>query len=526
MDSNNPFIREKSGLVKELSWFDIMLMAIAAPAASGILYYAVNMQTKFPGGSVGLAFLLGAIAFFPIVYLLALLSSGMPRAGSLYVGVSRVISPTMGYIGAILYVIAQSLVAGILGYIIMTLLGGIFVMAGNAYSLDSLISIGEFLSSKIGSVIGGILWVILFWFITLKGMRIFKKVMRIFFYIPLVASIAIIIYFLFTSNGSAIEMFDKTWGTGSFQEVINIANNFGWQPSTFSFGSTIGLFLIVVWAYNGIEVSCYAGSEIQNPNKSIMKGFILGWFGVSLLYILIAFVVFKPFGDFISIFDFVTNNKETQALLPGNLANVKPSIPFYIISISKIPLLGICLALMVVLWFANSIPPAFLATSRIIFALSMDRAIPSCFANYNETTGAPTWATHAVAIIAVLGVLFQTFDISLVIGTTMFCAFFIFALYGLTGILLPYKKPEIYRQFPVKKNFLGMPLVSLFGFISLFISCFFILLTLKEIVQSYSMMAVLSGIITVVMILYWYQQKKNSRDGVFVDRIYSQLPPE
>ena len=64
MNLKNPFIREKSGLVKELSWFDVMLMAIAAPAASGILYYAVNMQTKFPCGSVGVAFILGAIAFF------------------------------------------------------------------------------------------------------------------------------------------------------------------------------------------------------------------------------------------------------------------------------------------------------------------------------------------------------------------------------------------------------------------------------------------------------------------------------
>jgi len=186
---NNPFIREKSGLVKELSWFDIMIIAISAPAASGILFYSVNMQAAYPGGSVGVAFFLGMIVFLPIVYLVSVLASGMPRAGSLYVAVSRTVSPTIGYIGAFLYVFGQSLVAGILGNIIMNILGGILITAGKAYSASNLIYFGELFGSKSGNIIGGIIWVLVFWFITLRGMRIFKKVMRVIFYLPLITSV-------------------------------------------------------------------------------------------------------------------------------------------------------------------------------------------------------------------------------------------------------------------------------------------------------------------------------------------------
>ncbi|MCX6238936.1 MAG: APC family permease [Bacteroidia bacterium] len=524
--SNNPFIREKSGLVKELSWFDIMIMSIAAPAASGILYYSVNMQTKYPGGSVGVAFIIGMIVFLPIVFLISLLASGMPRAGSLYVAVSRVVSPTMGYIGAMLYVFGQALVAGILGNIIMNILGSILIIAGKAYEFYDLIYVGELFSSKAGNIVGGIIWVLLFWFVTLKGMKTFKKVMRIFFYIPLFTSLIVILYFFFASKQNAIEIFNSTWGTGSFQNIITLASGFGWKHTSFSFGSTVGLFLIVIWAYNGIEMSCYAGSEIQNPNKNLLKGFLLGWLGVSLIYILLAFAVFIPFGDFISAFDFVTSQDQAKVLLPDNLINVKPSIPFYIISISRIPLLGLCLALMIVLWFVNSIPPIFLSTSRIIFALSMDRALPHSFSKYNESNGAPTWATHIVALIAIFGVIFQTYNISLVIGATMFCTFFIFWLYGLTGILLPYKKPEIYRQLPVKGSVFGIPLITLCGFFTFFFGWFFIFITLKEVVHSYVIMAILSGILTILVILYWYQQKVNFKNGISTDNIYSQLPPE
>ena len=44
------FVRRASGLVRELSWFDVMIWAIACPAASGMTYYAVrfHLQSKVP----------------------------------------------------------------------------------------------------------------------------------------------------------------------------------------------------------------------------------------------------------------------------------------------------------------------------------------------------------------------------------------------------------------------------------------------------------------------------------------------
>jgi hypothetical protein len=44
------FVRRASGLVRELSWFDVTIWAIACPAASGMTYYAVrfHLQSKVP----------------------------------------------------------------------------------------------------------------------------------------------------------------------------------------------------------------------------------------------------------------------------------------------------------------------------------------------------------------------------------------------------------------------------------------------------------------------------------------------
>jgi amino acid transporter len=519
---NNPFQREKSGLVKELKWSDVAIMSIAAPAASGILFYSVNMQADFPGGNLSLAFLIGMIAFLPIILLISMLSSSMPRAGSLYVSVSRIISPHLAYIGAMLYIIGQGLVAGILGNIIINILGDLFLTAYKIYSIEVLNSIGQVFVSKTGNLIGGFFWVLFFWFISLKGMRIFKKTIRVFFWIPLLCCFVIISYFLFIPEQSVISAFNSNWGQGSFSNVIETANNNGFGYNSFSFTQTISLLLVVIWSYNGIEMACYAGSEIHSPKKSIIKGFFSGWIGVGVLYIVLSLVIFKPFGEFVGAFDFSSDN----SLLSGSLANISPSIPFYFLSICKSKILGLTISFLIILWFVNSIPPLFLSTSRIVFSLAMDRSIPKSFAEVDLSNGAPKNAIHLVALIALIGVVLQTYDVKIVISTAMFCAFFIFWMYGLTGIVLPYKKPELLKDMPLNRTFLGFHLVSIFGLLTFFIGWFFVFITLKEIVNNNLIILMISLIITAVIVLFMYQANRNKKDKIKIEDIYSQLPPE
>lgn len=520
--THNPFNREKSGLVKEIKWYDVTFMSIAAPAASGILYYSVNMQANFPGGNLSLAFALGMLAFLPIVILLSMLASTMPRAGSLYVVVSRIVSPHLGYLGAALYIIGQALVAGILGNIIMNILGGILITAGTIYKMGAILEMGNTFSSKMGNLIGGIIWVLFFWFISLKGMKVFNKFMRIFFWIPLISCCIIILYVTILPSSSVVEIFNGYWGAGSYQNIINSANQNGMPGMSFSFSQTLGLFLIVIWSYNGIEMAAYAGSEIQSPGKSIIKGFFWGWLGVGLLYIVLSFIIPYKLGGLIPALDYLSEHN----LLQGNLAGISPSVPFYFMSISKSPLFGLIISLFIVLWFANSIPPDFLATSRITFSLAMDRSIPSSLAKVKQPFAVPTNAIHLVALIAIAGVVLQTYNVNVVISTTMFCAFFIFWLYGFAGIILPYKMPHLLEDSPLNIYIGRIHLMSILGCFTFFFGWFFIFITLRDIVNNYVIMLILASLMLLIIAIYLYQNNKNKDEHINIDDIYSQLPPE
>ena len=213
------FTRSSSGLVRELSWWDVLFMVIATPAASGILYYSVSTSSSYPGGSVPLAFVIGMLLFLPIAALIAIISATIPRSGSLYVGISRLIDPSVAYLGAYLFFIGYSLTIGVLGYIIVGISGGILVAGGLAGNMQGLVSFGEALQTTGWQIIGGIVWVLLFWFITFRGIKAFKRIMKIVFFIPFIATLVSIIYFLFTSSGEVSQLFNNAWGEGAFEQI-------------------------------------------------------------------------------------------------------------------------------------------------------------------------------------------------------------------------------------------------------------------------------------------------------------------
>lgn len=516
------FTRSASGLVRELSWWDVFFMVIATPAASGILFYSVSTASTYPGASLPIAFLIGMLMFLPICGLIALMSATMPRSASLYISVSRLVDPTIGYLGSFLFFLGYSLTIGVIGFIIIGILGGILVSSGTLGGIQIFKSSGATLQTPLWGAIGGFLWIAFFWFVTLRGIKPYRIVLKIMFFIPMIAILIAIGYFLSQSQASTEVAFNNCWGSDAFQRILSSAKANGWVIPSFSWTSTLGVLLVVIWAYGGIEMVSYAGGEIKIPKRSTTRGFIGGWLVLGLLYIIIAFSVYHPYKEFIAAYDFLYQNH--QDILKEIMLPIKPSIPFYITAIIPNPWIGVIIACGITLWFANTMLPFFLGMSRLIFGLAMDRAIPEKLANINPKNVAPTWATHLTAIFALAGVFLSLLDVKIVLGTISFSVFFFLWLYGLSAMLLPYRRQDIYKKSPIKLKFLGIPLITILGFFTFAVGWFIVFFTAKEITTPIAITLV--SIMTVGIILYFIQQDKNIKKGVLIAQIYSQIPPE
>ncbi|MEA3475373.1 MAG: APC family permease [Candidatus Cloacimonadota bacterium] len=518
------FTRRASGLVRELSWFDVFIFVVAGPAASGVMFYSVSTAADFPGASLPLAFLIGLFIFLPIMLLVAITSATMPRSGGLYIAISRVLGPTMGFISSWLLFIGYGISSGVLGYLVVGLIGSGFSTAALSSGIGWLANAGKIMQTSAGQLVGGTIWVIFFWYIAYTGIRKVKKIMRIAFFIPLVGTV-IAIFWFFLSGGieSVSAAFNQTWGAGAFEAIQQKAAELGWKAHNFNWGTTISSLIVVIWAYSSITIINYAGGEIKTPKTSMIRGFMLGTIFVGLFYVIIVVAVYKAFGNFIGCYDFLFDNH--PKVLAGIMGEtVKPSIPFYFMSIAKNVWFGLIVAVSIALWFANSILPGFLANSRLAFALAMDKSFPKSLAKVNRKTGSPTNAVHLNAVFCFIGVLIMLLSVNVILSILTVTTFFIFWPYGLSAMLLPYHKPEIYNRSPVKWEIFKIPVMSILGAFTFIVGWFFIYLSIRNF--SPVIMLTLIGVMLIGMVVYLVQQNKNKKDGVDVSKIYSQIPPE
>lgn len=515
------YARQSSGLVRQLRWWDVLFITISAPTGSGILYYAVRTSGQ-PGGEIALAFAIGGLLFLPMVLSSLVLVAAMPRSGGPYVGVSRLLHPAVGYLAAMLLVIGDSLIVGILGFLLMAIGGGMMAAAGQAHDIAGLVALGKTLQGPLGSVIGGLVWVALFWFLMLQKPKYFRWVLGTFLLVPILAAVVTTILLFGTEPSSAKQAFDGLWGSGAWTRILDAARQHGWSEHAFSWNATFGLLLVVVWAFNGIELASYAGGEVQAPKPSYTKGLLLGWLVVVVLYLVMAASAQHGFGNFLDAYDFLyTNHKDVLAeIMPA----VVPSIPFYLMCLVQAPAFALVFGLAFLLWFAKIIPTAYLATSRLLFAVAMDRLLPEAVAGVNPRTAAPTWATHITAILAVAGVFFYFFRVTTVLGIIMFCTMFFAWATGLSVFMLPRKRPDLIPASWLAKPIGPFPVIGWLGLVTFVSGLFLLYLTLRDL--SWGGVASLAAIVVALLANYAARSRRLTRELEPAALERAALPPE
>ncbi len=515
------FTKKTSGLVKGLSWFDVFLLVISAPAGSGILYYSVNTASTYPGANVGLSFFIGLLIILPIIILAAVSASIVPRSGSPYVLISRVISPEIGFLAAALFFLGYTLSIGVVAFVVTQVIGGVLVNTGLATGIEGLQNFGESLQTPIWCALGGTTLVLLTWAIVLNGIRVFRNIMRTLFVITLIAAAITVFTFFWVGENNISELFNSTWGSGTYNRVIDLAATNGWNSPDFSWDSTFNLLLVVLFSYAGLELICYASGEVSRNQGKAIKYYIVAAVSLAMIYITLSMSVTNAYGNFLGAYDFIFKNHidKLQEIMPA----ISPSIPFYIASIMPNPWLGVLISLAISLWLVTTMIPYFFAPSRLIFALSMDRILPEKVSEVNDK-GAPTVASHLTLVFALLGVFLNFWNVGTVLGTILFSAVFVYWLYGLAAMVLPYRNEELYASSPLQTNIAGIPLLSIIGATAFAVGWFVIFISAKQ--MSLDIVLALCVYMAIVMLYYVARVQRNRSANVDIQQIYNKLPPE
>lgn len=214
-------------------------------------------------------------------------------------------------------------------------------------------------------------------------------------------------------------------------------------PVGSSFFAIFSSIALIFFAYIGFEDIANIAEEVKNPAKNLPRAIIYSLIITTILYGLTAISV-------VSVVPYSTIAASQE--------------PLSVVAITAIgPIGGYIISFIALFATANTVLIMLIVTSRMIYGMARDKALPESLSKVSRKHKTPTISVF-VTMALVIGMLFLG-DIDIVAHATVFGVLINFILVNLSLIALRRNKPEIERPFKLKPTLKYVPLIALLGVI-------------------------------------------------------------
>jgi APA family basic amino acid/polyamine antiporter len=244
---------------------------------------------------------------------------------------------------------------------------------------------------------------------------------------------------------------------GNFSNVNFLESSISNTLQDNIFLPSIGLIFassaLIFFAYYGFENIPNIAEETKNPSKTISKAILLSIIITTIVYVLVA----------ISSLSLATWQELSSSSVPLSLVleKVFESKGNFIISAIAI--------------FAttNTVLMMLISSSRIIYGMSKDGALPIFFSKIHKTRKTPWLATVITGVLSIIIIIVSSNNISSLSKIAVFGIFTVFAFVNFSLILLKLKRPSLLQQ----KSFysLNYKRVPIFATVGIIISLIMLL---------------------------------------------------
>ncbi|MGZ6379162.1 MAG: APC family permease, partial [Candidatus Limnocylindrales bacterium] len=472
----------------------------------------------------------------PILIMFALMAASMPRVGGDYVWVSRILSPPLGLISNVAMIFGGLAGAAFFAkFFSVFALGPVLVALGTLAGNTTLSSWGgSFSSDNLWILVASMAMVLLQTGILIRGTRATFRWQNGFFIIAMAGTLLAFLVLLVGNKDDFFAHFNtlnQSFGGGTSDAVIAAANAQSAAPDLGNLSATLPtLFSIegfMMWNF----WSVYMSGELKSASNrgrqlTIMFG-ALFWDG--LLLILGATLLFRVTGY---NFVFALNTAP-------NAAYAIPSGPFYHFLAALVfnnPLLTVLIVGSFLFWSLPSMIANTFMPIRSFFAWSFDRLLPEKLAEVNDRTHSPVpailVASVIIAALLVWSVVSSQFQILL--GLIVLAGVLAVIIVGLAAIAFPIRRPDLYRASPANLSILGIPVIQITGVLSIIIMVGLGIISTQypALVQGgdshnfWWIPAFFIALIVIGALLYYVPRYLRAREGVDIDFVYKELPPE
>jgi basic amino acid/polyamine antiporter, APA family len=537
--SSQLFVRKSTGLVREASWLDATIFnaVFSAPVGATLAWGVFFALTAFPGADLVAAVLWSFVLNIPILIMMSLLASSMPKTGGDYVWVSRILSPPAALVSnfgaALSAVIGATFWAR---YFPVFAVGPVLVTLGTIFHSHALITAGTNIQADKGWIfIGGMVMIVWMTAILIAGTKTTFRWQNTFWFIASAGTLLAFVVLLFSSKSgfqSHFNTLSHTFGGkgNSFQSVITTAKAGNIHPQAFGSATAPAIFVIMtfmIWNWWSVYLSGELKSASnRNRQMSIMFG-ALSWNVIGLIVGVL--LLYKVTG-----YQFIVGANTVP-----NSAYVLPTGPFYHF-FAGISANSRLLATIIVGSFLFWSLPAMVGNTfmpiRSVFAWSFDRVLPERFSNVNERFHSPVSAILLVMGIVTLmlawSVTATTFQTLLALGVLagVVCV----VIVGVAAFVFPFRRPDLYNSSPANVKLFGIPVLQIVAPLSIAVVLFLTwetwhypaLALSGNTGNRWQIIAFMGGIVVVGLLIYYVARAVRKSQGIDLDLVYNELPPD
>ena len=472
------FVRRASGLVREMDLKDIILWnSVAAGIGLGEVSFLVPYYLALvPGANFILGGVLALIGGLLIAACYAHFLSAMPRSGGEYVFLSRLTHPLIGFFFsfsmAMLWVLAYA--------INMQYSASIFVpFVGNF--IGGTANIPAFWTGTTGIFLVSFIMSFAALAVTIAGMRAYIRYQLVVTAISAIAMILfVVVLFNIGSQSHFQTMFNNYAATyypgvaNPYNYIMTQAQSLGYQlPSSasFSFNQTLGM--MVIFGFAGMltcaTFSSFVAGEMKRADSGKRQlaglggGLILNG-GLAIVLSVGLMTVIDP--NFIGALGWAQFNAPDLFKLPTVLL----TMPFSFFDwLAPSPIFGIIIDLALWLLALTWAIMDLIVLSRLFFAWSFDRLLPSGITHVSDRFKTPI---VAIGVAWILGIIFgamqfvPNYNIAALLSAAGWLVFTVFIAVGLTAIVFPFAKKKLYETMPMKASIGGLPVLTICGILS------------------------------------------------------------
>jgi basic amino acid/polyamine antiporter, APA family len=521
------FVREATGLTRQIGAFDAFLGNILAMGVSYFFVFAYFTSGIFPGANLPATVFVTLIPGVIVALLYYLFTVAMPRTGGDYVWTSRILSPSIGFMtNFVLSFTWLTSIAFAVGwgitYGIAPMFAGLGIVENNATYSSWAVTLS---SPTNGFIISAIL-IILFILPIILGTRPAFRLMAALFIIALVGTVVMVAAFFSTPNSTFVANFNHLSGMNYANTISSAGLPLGFTLSATIFGS-----IFTMTNFLGFFSSSYFAGEVRR----VARTQVIAMFGSLLFLMAIGILVYSSVYYSVGS-DFLNAMSATFGLSSYTLSQ-PPVLNFLVAFASPNPYVII---LSGVALLATGLGGATLFSFVIVrnmFAWSFDRVAPSALTKLDSRRGSPYVAVIAMTILALFmaAIYYFTNLLSYYLFATL-NLFIVFILVSIAAILFPFRLKSVFNSAPgwVSKKIGGVPFMTILGVIGVIVNAYFAYATASPTITpvpgglSVQILAYSTVPLTIIVafVLYGISYAVRSSQGIRLGLAFKEIPPE